>query len=69
MSLPETGSLPSARWFAECCFSGTSLPSVFFTLGKEASLPSVKYSAKKLFAECFFILGKENFKAHFEAVN
>ena len=23
LSLPETGSLPSARWFAECCFSGT----------------------------------------------
>jgi hypothetical protein len=47
-ALPETGSLPSARWFAECNFSGTcakknictqqrrSLPTVFgFTLGKQ----------------------------------
>ena len=23
ISLPEAGSLPSAKWFAECCFSGT----------------------------------------------
>jgi hypothetical protein len=46
LPLPETGSLPSAKWFAECNFSGTrqrsSLPSAKkITLGKAASLPSV----------------------------
>ena len=46
LSLPETGSLSSARWFVECCFSGTRqsrLCWVFFW-----------HSAKRLFAECFF---------------
>jgi len=45
-SLPETGSLPSARWFAKCNFSGTR---------QRSSLPSAKkkHSANKLFAECF----------------
>ena len=42
-SLPETGSLPSAKWFAECCFSGARqrrLCRLFFW-----------HSAKKLFAD------------------
>jgi hypothetical protein len=36
-SLPESGSLPSAKWFAECFFRtlGKELPSVFLILGKE----------------------------------
>jgi hypothetical protein len=57
----------------------------FQTLDKEAicRVQKKKHSAKKLFAECFFTLGKEflrrvlfffslgkeNFKVHFEAVN
>ena len=64
-TLPETGSLPSAKWFAECCFSGTRqrrLCRVFFlTLGKEALcrvffLTLGKESLCRVF---FFILGKE----------
>ena len=56
------------RLFAECqvvcrvLFFGhsakTPLTSVFFDTRQRSSLPSV-----------FFTLGKENFKAHFEAVN
>jgi hypothetical protein len=56
-ALPEFGSLPSAKYFAECFFSGTrqknSLSSATQkTLGKR------KHSVKKLFDECF-IFGKE----------
>jgi hypothetical protein len=40
-SLPESGSLPSARHFAECFLSGTRHR---YTLGKK-SLPSAKHSA------------------------
>jgi hypothetical protein len=56
--------LPGAKWIAECYFFKHSAKSFFavaeyfFTLGKEASLPSI-----------FFTLGKENFKAHFKTVN
>jgi hypothetical protein len=54
-TLPEFGSLPSAKYFGECFFSGTrqrsSLPSVFFR--HSATLGKRKHSAKKLFAECF----------------
>ena len=58
VSLPETGSLPSARWFAECCFSGTRqrrLCRVFFFW----------HSAKKLFAECFFYTRQRKFQSTF----
>ena len=64
-TLPETGSLPSARWFAECCFSGTRqsrLCRVFFlTLGKEA-LCRVFFLTlgKEALCRLFFLtLGKE----------
>ena len=43
----------------------SSLPSVFFTLDKESSLLSVFFTL----GEEALCLGKENFKAHFEAVN
>ena len=62
-SQPETGSLSSATWFAECCF---------LVLGKDAFAECFfLHSAKSFFAECYFFLtlGKENFKAYFEAVN
>ena len=43
-----------------------SLPTVFLTLGKEASLPSVFfYSAKKLFAKCFFYTRQRKFQSTF----
>jgi hypothetical protein len=51
-TLSEIGSLPSARWFAECNFK-SSLPSAKKTLGKK------KHSGNKLFVKCFFSLGKE----------
>jgi len=45
LPLPETGCLPSARWFAECCFSGTRqrrLCRVFFFYTRQrGSFPSV----------------------------
>jgi hypothetical protein len=55
------------RIFILCRVSGGS-PSVFFqALGKKSSLSSAK---SKILAECFFLaLGKENFHAHFEALN
>jgi len=61
----------------------SGLPSVFFGHSAKSFFAECGHSAKKLFAECFFLtlgkeaslasvfftLGKENFKAHFEAVN
>ena len=53
-SLPETGQLPSVRWFAECSFSGTRqirFCRVFFlTLGKEllCRVLFFLHSAKKI---------------------
>ena len=50
----------------------SSLPSVFLTLGKQASLPSVFFDTRQrasLPSVIFLTLDKENFKAHFEAVN
>jgi hypothetical protein len=63
--LPEFGSLPSTKYFAECLFRA---------LGKKAlcrvphktTLGKSKHSAKKLFAECFFsTIDKDNLKITF----
>ena len=51
-------------------FSGLLVAECFLALGKEPSLLSVfLYSAKTFFAEWKKILGKENFKSNFEALN
>jgi hypothetical protein len=57
-ALPESGSLPSATWFAECFFFGHSAKKLFAkcqikntgqkkTLGKEDALPSAKKTLGK----------------------
>jgi hypothetical protein len=73
LSLPESGSLSSAKWFAECFF-WHSTKKLFAkgkkTLGKKntrqrSSLPSVFF----LTLGVFFYTRQKKFKAHFEAVN
>lgn len=71
-TLPETSSLPSAKWFTKCNHTGTRqttpLPSAAQkTLGKIIALGKFAcllfffflHSANKLFAKCFLALGKE----------
>jgi hypothetical protein len=50
--LPEFGSFPSTKCFAECFFSGTRQRSSLSS-AKQKTLGKRKHSAKKLYAECF----------------
>ena len=48
-TLPETGSLPSVKWFAECCFSGTRqrrLCRVFFFYTRQRKFQNTFWSSK-----------------------
>jgi hypothetical protein len=51
-SLPEFGSLSSAKFFAECFLSNTRQINSL-TSATQKTLGKRKHSAKKLFAECF----------------
>ena len=55
-TLPETGSLPSATWFAECFFSGTRQRRL---CGFFAECFFFWHSAKSLFAECYFFYTRQ----------
>ena len=58
-TLPETGQLPSVRWFAECSFSGTRQSRLcrvfFFNTRQRGSLPSVFfYTRQRKFQSIFW---------------